>query len=233
MATAAPGATRSGFDFGRSFTFVSEDPDWIKKLLIGGAFALACVLLVGIPFVMGYFARTLRNAATEARPTLPEWDDLGGIFEEGLRLTAVYLVYLLVPLVVLGVLAVVALVPMFAASGAGRAGDALGALSAFGILGLYALLMLFSLALAIYLPAALVRTTFRGSVGAGLEWRENLEFIRANLGNYALALVSYLLASFLSQFGVLLCCVGLFPAAFWSYLVLAVALGQTVRLAAS
>jgi hypothetical protein len=93
--------------------------------------------------------------------------------------------------------------------------------------------MLLSLALAIYLPAALVRTTLRGSVGAGLEWRENLEFIRANLGNYALALVSYLLASFLSQFGVLLCCVGLFPAAFWSYLVLAVALGQTVRLAAS
>ena len=36
-----------------------------------------------------------------------------------------------------------------------------------------------------------------------------------------------------AQFGALLCCVGLFPAAFWSYLVLAVALGQTVRLAAT
>jgi hypothetical protein len=70
-------------------------------------------------------------------------------------------------------------------------------------------------------------------VAAGFEWRQNVEFIRANLANYALALVSYLVAGFVAQFGVLLCCVGVFPAAFWSYLVLAVALGQTVRLAAS
>ena len=82
-------------DFGRSFTFVTEDPDWIKKILIGGVFTLACALLVGVPFVLGYFSRTLRNVvAGEARP-MPEWDDLGGIFNEGLRLTAVYLVYAL------------------------------------------------------------------------------------------------------------------------------------------
>ena len=71
------------------------------------------------------------------------------------------------------------------------------------------------------------------SVGAGLEWRENLAFIKQNLANYALSLVGYLVAGFLAQFGVLLCCVGVFPAAFWSYLVLAVALGQTVRLSAA
>ena len=67
-------------------------------------------------------------------------------------------------------------------------------------------------------------------MGAGLEWRENVAFIKANLANYALALVSYLVAAFVAQFGVLLCCVGVFPAAFWSYLVLAMALGQTSRL---
>ncbi len=94
MSTAAP-APRGSVDFGRSFTFVSEDPDWIKKILIGGAFTLACALLVGVPFVLGYFSRTLRNVvAGEPRP-MPEWDDLGGIFNEGLRLTAVYLLYTL------------------------------------------------------------------------------------------------------------------------------------------
>ena len=64
----------------------------------------------------------------------------------------------------------------------------------------------------------------------GFAWRENFAFIKANLANYALSLVSYLVAGFLAQFGVLLCCVGVFPAAFWSYLVLASALGQTARL---
>jgi hypothetical protein len=231
MATSAPGAARPGFDFGRAFTFVGEDPDWIKKLLIGGAFVLASALLVGIPFVMGYFARTLKRVASEAGTGLPEWDDLGGIFEEGLRLTAVYLVYVAGVLVLLGVLVVLVLVPAFATAGAGRAGDALRALSMLGIVGLYGFILVFSLALAIYLPAALTRSALGDSVRVGLDWRANVEFIRANLANYALALVSYLLASFLSQFGVLLCCVGLFPAAFWSYLVLAHALGQTVRLA--
>jgi hypothetical protein len=87
-----------------------------------------------------------------------------------------------------------------------------------------------SLALVVYLPAALARAALRGTVADGFAWREILAFITANLGNYLLSLVIYLLASFVSQFGIILCCVGLFPAAFWGHMVLAVALGQTVRL---
>ena len=230
MATAAPGAPHGSIDFGRSFTFVSEDPDWPKKVLIGGAFALACAILVGLPFVFGYFSRTLRNVASGTSPALPEWDDLGGIFEEGLRLTAVYVVYTLGVLVVLGVFGAALLVPVFVASGSGKASDALAAFGALGIVALYGIIMLVSLAMALYMPAALARAAQRGTVSDGFAWRENLAFITANLANYALALVSYLLAGFLAQFGFLLCCVGIFPAAFWSYLVLASALGQTVRL---
>jgi hypothetical protein len=230
MATAAPGAPRGNIDFGRSFTFVGDDPDWAKKLLIGGAFTFACALLVGIPFVLGYFSRTLRNVAAGASPTLPEWDDLGGLFEEGLRLTAVYLGYLLGMLVVLGALAAVAVLPLLVTSSSGKPKDAVAAVAALGIVALYAILMLVSLVLAVYLPAALTRAALRGNVSDGFAGRENLAFIRQNLANYALALVSYLIASFLAQFGLLLCCIGVFPAAFWGYLVLAFALGQTVRL---
>ena len=103
-------------------------------------------------------------------------------------------------------------------------------MSALGIVALYGVVMLVSLALGLYLPAALARSALRGSVADGFAWRENFAFITANLANYALSLVSYLVAGFLAQFGVLLCCVGVFPVAFWSYLVLASALGQTVRL---
>jgi hypothetical protein len=230
MSTAAP-APAGSVDFGRSFTFVTEDPEWVKKILIGGAFSLACALLVGVPFVLGYFARTLRNVVQgEPRP-MPDWDDLGGLFSEGLRLTAVYLLYTLGIVAVLAAFGCVLMLPVMALSGSGsRPSDALGVLGGLGIVALYGLVMVVSLALAVYLPAALARAALRGTVADGFAWREVLGFIRANLGNYLLTLVIYLLASFVAQFGILLCCVGVFPAAFWGYLVLAVALGQTVRL---
>jgi len=230
MSTAAP-ASPGSVDFGRSFTFVTEDPEWIKKILIGGAFTLACSLLIGVPFVLGYVARMLRNVvAGEPRP-MPEWDDLGGIFSEGLRLTAVYLLYALGFVAVMAALGCVIVLPMIALSGSGaRASDVLGLLGGLGIVALYGLVMVVSLVLAVYLPAVLARVALRGTVADGFAWREALAFIQANLGNYLLSLVIYLLASFLAQFGILLCCVGFFPAIFWAYLVMAAALGQTIRL---
>jgi hypothetical protein len=233
MASQTPAATGT-VDFGRSFSFVTEDPDWVKKILVGGAFALACAVLVGVPFVLGYFSRTLRNVvAGEPRP-MPDWDDLGGIFNEGLRLTAVYLLYTLGVVAVLAALGCVAMLPVMALSGSGeRASQAVGLLGGLGIVALYGLVMVVSLALAVYLPAALARAALRGTVADGFAWREILAFITANLGNYLLALVIYLLASVVSQFGLVLCCVGIFPAVFWAYMVLAVALGQAVRLSAT
>jgi hypothetical protein len=230
MSTAAPGPQGS-VDFGRSFTFVTEDSDWVKKILIGGLFTLACVVLVGVPFVLGYFSRTLRNVvAGEPRP-MPEWEDLGGIFNEGLRLTAVYLLYSLGVVAIVAAFGCVLMLPLMALGGGQRdVSDAFAALGGLGIVAFYGLVMLVSLALAVYLPAALARAALRGTVADGFAWREILGFITANLGNYLITLVIYLLASFLAQFGFLLCCVGIFPAAFWGYMVLAVALGQTVRL---
>jgi hypothetical protein len=230
MATQTPANTGT-VDFGRSFSFVTEDPEWVKKILIGGAFTLASAILVGVPFVLGYFSRTLRNVvAGEPRP-MPEWDDLGGIFSEGLRLTAVYLLYTLGIVAILAALGCVALVPVMALSSRGSdPSEALGLMGGLGIVAVYGLVMVASLALAVYLPAALARAALRGTVSDGFAWREILGFIKANLGNYLLSLVIYLLASFVGQFGIILCCVGIFPAVFWGYMVLAVALGQAVRL---
>ncbi len=229
MATQAQRPAGS-LDFARSFTFVTEDPDWIKKVLIGGAFTLLSAVLVGIPFVLGYFARTLKNVAAGASRPLPEWDDLGGLFQDGLRLTAVYLIYVFGAMIVMAIPSCLMMVPAMIASGSDRGGDAAAALGMLGMLAFYGLAMLLSLALAVYVPAAITRAALRGTVTDGLAWRQAIAFIRLNVGNYLLSLVCFLLASFLAQFGVLLCCVGVFPVSFWSYLVLAVALGQTVRL---
>jgi hypothetical protein len=228
MASAAP-APAGSVDFGRSFTLPTEDPDWLKKILIGGAFALACAVLVGVPFVLGYFSRTLRSVVAGASTPMPEWSDLGGLFEEGLRLTAVYLVYTLGIAAVIASFGCILLAPLFVLSGGQRPSDVVAALGGLGILAFYAVIAVVSLVVAIYLPAALARTALRGSVREGFAWREILGFIQSNLANYLIALVIYLLAAFLAQFGMLVCCVGFFPATFWGYMVFAVALGQAVR----
>jgi len=233
MATATPVPSGS-VDFGRCFTFLTQDPDWIKKVLLGGLCVLLCSVLVGIPFLLGYWGRTLKRAAAGEVHPLADWDDLGGLFSEGLPLLGVYLVYTLGVAAAVAALGCVILIPLGAfgrlADSEGGPRAALGAVGALGMLGLYAFIMVVSLALALYLPAALTRTVFRSSLSEGLAWRANVAFIRANLGNYMLSLVIYLLAALVAHFGILLCCVGVFPATFWAYSVLGVSLGETVRL---
>jgi hypothetical protein len=234
MSTASP-APSGTVDFGRAFTSVTQDPDWIKKVLVGGVFALLCSVLVGVPFLLGYWSRTLRNVVAGAARPLPEWDDLGGLFGEGLRLTGVYLAYLLAVFLVAGALGCLVASPFMLLGGARHSAEfdpsqALGALGGLAMVAFYGLFMIASLAMAVYLPAALARSALRGTVADGFDWRAVVDFIKANLGNYLLSLVVYLAASLVAQVGFLLCCVGVFPAAFWSYMVFAVALGDTIRL---
>ena len=231
MSTGPAPAPAGGIDLARGFRFVPEDPDWIKKVLIGGVFMLLSGLIVGAVFVAGYGVRLLRNTARgEARP-LPEWDDLGGMAGDGLRAMALYLAYALpVMLVPMGCI----LVMIFATAGLSGHGshgasEALGPLMAMGVMGLYAFMAVVMLALSLYVPAALARFVMLERLGAGFEVGENIAFIRRNLPNYAMTLLLYLLASFAAQLGIVLCCVGFFPASFWAFCILCWGLGEVVR----
>jgi hypothetical protein len=226
MASTAP-RPEGKVDFGRTLGFVFEDPDWLKKMLLGGLMCLLSIFIVGTFLVGGYALRVIRRSARgEARP-LPDWDDWGGLFMDGLLAFGVYIVHvfaLVIPLIAgFGCLVGVA---MGGASSHRGAGNALGAVAGIGMLGLYALFFLALMALMVYMPAVLTRLAILGRFGVVLEFRENVGFIRRNLGNYLLALVMYLVASFIAQFGVILLCVGIFPLTFWSYCVLAYPLGQ-------
>ncbi|MFI5183336.1 MAG: DUF4013 domain-containing protein [Vicinamibacteria bacterium] len=234
MATPPAAPTPSDtLDFGRAFRFVFDDPDWIKKMLIGGVMAFLGILIIGTLWVLGYWSRLIRRvAAGEERP-LPDWEDLGGLLREGWGAASVYGIYivgLLLPFFVafMGVVVVGGGMSQLT-RGSEEASEAFGALAGIGFLVLYALFFIVMMALMIYLPAALTRHALTGRFATGFELRENLEFIRRNLANYALALVLYMLASFVAQFGVLACCVGVFPVSFWGLCVFGWGLGETAR----
>lgn len=221
----APPVYTPGFDFGKSFTFVFDDPRWLQKVLIGGLFYLAGFLIIGWFFILGYCARLARNVMSGVEQPLPEWDDLGDYFGEGLRLVGVILIHFF-PIVV------VAIMLGIPAAIVGAINDGEGAAEAIasGFAGCMGCLMVpISLGITLWLPAALVRTVNEQRFGAAFELGPIWQFIRENIGNYLLAILVYFVARFLGGFGVLLCCIGVIFTGFWSMLISTHAFSQVWR----
>ena len=104
--------TRDTIDLARAFRFVPRIPTGSRRSSSAASSRCSARSWSGAVFVMGYFVRLVRRVARgDARP-LPEWDDLGGIFSDGLRALVVYLVYvvpvaMILPLTLGGVLLLV------------------------------------------------------------------------------------------------------------------------------
>lgn len=225
MATAATPGETTYVDFGRAFQFFFEDPEWVKKVVIGGVFYLLAMFLVGLPFVAGYVVHvTRRTARGEALP-LPEWTDYGQLFSDGLQIIGLYLLHFLAALLLPGTLGCLFAVLGGVASGS----DAASGVMALGMMAAWFLFALLLLAVLVYFPAAYIRTAITGSFKAGLEVRENIELIKRSPANYFIAIAIYWVTSFIAQFGVILCFIGIFPAAFWSMCVTGWALGEVAR----
>ena len=73
-------------DIGKSFTYVFDDEGWLTKVLIGGLFSFLSIILIGMPFLVGYFLETLKNVYLGQPRPLPNWgDNLGGLFVKGIK----------------------------------------------------------------------------------------------------------------------------------------------------
>src|SRR5438128_2728173 len=69
MTTTPPPPAFRDLDLGQGFRFFFEDPDWVKKILIGGVFMLLSSVIVGAIFVAGYGVHVLRRVVRgEPRP---------------------------------------------------------------------------------------------------------------------------------------------------------------------
>ena len=218
--------TQEPLDFGKALRFFFEDPRWVNKVVLGSLFTLLSLFFVGGFFVAGYVVRIIRRVASGESPPLPEWDDLAGIFTDGARAIAVYLGHVF-PLAVL--LTVLGLAAGGVAVSSQDAPEALRMFAALVMLAGYVVFTVVGLALLLYLPAAILRFIMQDRVAAAFDFRENLTFIKRNISTYGLALLTFLVASFLSQFGLILCCIGIFPASFWSSSVFGYVMGEVAR----
>ena len=213
-------------DFGKSFTYVFEDPNWIMKVLIGGI-----VLLIPIVnfAVYGYMLATLKNVADGQPNPLPEWSDFGAHFMKGLYAVIGIVVYML-PAIIVICCAQVLTVGVTAVAGSAGGRDAGGAAaSLFGFLGLclmcVAYLYIFVAGVTLYAP--LTRFAMSANqLSIFWDFRGNFAFIQRNLTNYIIALLIALVASFVAGFGIILCGVGILFTSFWGTMVAANVFGQ-------
>jgi len=80
-------------DIARSFSLMFKDSSWFFKVFIGGIFLIASVMVVGIPFILGYEIEHIRGFVEHQENILPEWKNMRKIFKEGFVVLCATLIY--------------------------------------------------------------------------------------------------------------------------------------------
>ncbi len=179
-------------DIEDAITYPFEDPDWVNKLLILGAIALAGFIIPLVPwiFIYGYMAQIARQAALEGGlPKLPKWEDWQAFMTDGLRVAGVYLVYALPVIILIFISIGSIIVPVFGAIAAEASADAGGSIAAplilIGVLAFFAALLLaifVSFIAGLFTPLPLMRAIVEQRFAAAFELRQVWALARANFG---------------------------------------------------
>jgi len=213
-------------DATRSFKYVFEDKDWIKKVLIGGV--LNIIPVIGQAFMWGYGLRQLKNVTEGRELPLPEWDDWGGDLMRGIMVFLGYLVYA-IPLIILSIFSgIFTGLGTTAALNAARAGHASGTgIWGVCICGISIINFIYSLALAVWLPAALLNYVNVGAFMGFFKFADILAIIKNNMKNYITVILMWLAATIVAGIvGGIVCGVGTLFTLFISNLVFVHLLGQ-------
>jgi hypothetical protein len=168
----------------------ATDDNWALKILIGGILGLIPIVNF---LVFCYLLKSARNAM-ENIDGMPEWDDLGNMFIQGLAGVIITLIYMIIPIIILfmsvgGV--ILSTLSGDVATIIAGVGAALGAL-------LLALLLI--LVIGFVLPMALVMYVKEGSLGAAFRFKEVLSRIRSVFGDYLVVYLVLIILHFLLGF---------------------------------
>jgi hypothetical protein len=200
-------------DIQRSCTFAFRVPGAWGKLLLGGLFTLLFFTVFFVFVVMGYLMRVLCDALEGRDAGLPEWRGLGRLFNEGL----------LPVLIGLGWAA-----PLIALAAAEQVLNLTLNLS-LGPLILLPPTLLWTAAVSVLLPAALIRFAVKGTVRSAFELGRILAFLRRNPGKYFTAWAVSLVAYAVAGLGVIGLGVGVFFTSFVAGLVTVHLFAQAYR----
>jgi hypothetical protein len=199
----------------RSFVFAFKDPKAIQKLLLGGVFLFLFFTVYFFVVVIGYIMRILYAALEGRDAALPNWAKLNGLFNEGLLPVLVILSY------------VAPLIGLFIAEQIIYAVFGLSDQISNVFIGLNSAVWL---VVSFVLPLGMIRLVIHGSVHEAFNFRQILDFVRANPKTIFLAWGISLLTSALSVVaGGVLVVVGVFFTSFFNLVIVAHLYAQAYR----
>lgn len=205
-------------DYGRAFSYFLDDPEWIKKLFIGGLLTLASFAIIPAFFLLGYQLRVMGRVMAGDDQKLPEWDRMKEMFISGGRLFLVLLCYALPGIAMLAGFIAIGLTAGQGTPPAAFTGLQEGALALFCFL--FVSFVLYLVFLQLVAPALIIRFQYTNSFREAIKFGKVVEIIKANPGPY---LTTFLLMLFvivpLSLFGLIACGIGVFLSLFYALLV--------------
>lgn len=185
-------------DVARAFTYITEDERWVGKVIIGAVISFFSFLLVPIPLLTGWMVGTARNVMNGVERPLPEWDDFGTLFRDGLAVLVAQLIYTL-PFWLLACIAFVVTIGFGRLSEVNEDIAAAGILATFGLVG--CLTLLFILVLLVVSPAVVIQYIRTNEFGACFRFSEVINIVRDNLGDILIAaLTPFIISLALSAF---------------------------------
>jgi hypothetical protein len=201
-------------EISKSISFVTEDPRWQQKLMIGTGVIIASTVLsfvligiVGFIIFAGYCVRLLQNVRDGQPYPLPEWDRWGEDLARGFKLVVASIVWGL-PIIILIIPSII--------------GSALSQSSSDGAEFIGAMLsicggcltMIYALLLTAATPGISIAFAKDEQITSALQFREIIAWTQANIGQVLVVTLVYIAASIALSLigaivGVLLCVVGL------------------------
>jgi len=210
-------------EIGKAFTFVTEDEQWITKVLIGGL--IQFVPLLGTIAVLGYSYRVALNVARGNPRPLPAWGEFGDFLGRGFFALVIQIVYLLPLIVLYGVFLFLTVAGAAAAEDSEAVAGVLGLLS----LCLIPLQLVVALVCGFASLAAIMRYLATDSLGEAFKFGEAIATLRNHIGSFLMILAVGILAGLVASLGVIACGIGVLFTGFYAQCVIGHVIGQAMQ----
>jgi len=178
-------------DWGKGFTVLFEDREWVGKTLIGGIFLLLSIVLIGIPFVFGYILEFARNVIERRSPVLPEWDNMGDKFTKGLVFTIIIIIFSLIFGVVIFLLALIPCLGWIAG-------------------------VIISILFSFVYPFLLCEYAVTNNFSAVFNFERMFNFIGNQIVNILIAIILTIVIGIIGSLGIILLLIGIIFTSFWA-----------------
>ncbi|RMD47916.1 MAG: DUF4013 domain-containing protein, partial [Candidatus Thermofonsia bacterium] len=177
-------------DVAKAFTYITEDQNWLIKVGIATAVMLAStfLLFIPLPLLIGYQLGVTRRVMAGAENPLPEWDDLGTLFMDGLSVLVARLVYAMPFILLLCVGIGVSLLPALGGNNE-DAVNALAGVTAVTWVILSCFFFILALALLFITPAINIQYVRTNSLAACLRFGEVFGIARRHLGDILIVML--------------------------------------------